>query len=135
MDDSKHVGESSPKTRLQFSVRDLLVATTLVSICLAIGVHFAGFMFVFIVVGVLQVAMLLIGDWLIRPENRRALAFSTAGSWATVGSGLLVLGGRATYGLITAGGKEMSWGLAACLFVGAVMCYVLAALRWRQLTK
>jgi hypothetical protein len=121
--------------RWQFSVRDLLIATTIISICLAIGVHFAGFMFVLITIGVMQAAILLAGDWLIRPQNRRALAFATAGSWATVGSGLLVLLVSAIFQdeSLRSRSELATWLLEACLAVGCMIAYVVAAIRWRQL--
>jgi hypothetical protein len=65
----------------QFSLRSLLLATTVVSICLAIGTYFAGVAFAVFVLVLLQVAMLFSVDWLIRPANRRMLAFVAAGSW------------------------------------------------------
>ncbi len=120
---------------LQFSVRDLLIVTTIVSICLAVGVHFAGFLFVVVTIGLIQVAILLAADWLIRPENRRVFAFVTAGSWATLGSGLLVLSLRAIYEAIDASDPRGSSTLALCLAIGAGVCYLLAALRWRRLSK
>jgi hypothetical protein len=121
--------------RWQFSVRDLLIATTIISICLAVGVHFAGFMFVLIAIGVMQAAILLAGDWLIRPQNRRALAFATAGSWATVGSGLLVLLLSAVLNdqSLRSRSEAATLALEACLAVGCVTAYLVAAIRWRQL--
>jgi hypothetical protein len=131
-----------PHARLQFSVRDLLIATTVVSICLAFGVHFAGFTFVVVVVGIVQITVLLAGDWLIRPQNRRALAFASAGSWATLGSGFLVLSLGAIFGslgesfvLLSARIGDLSWWVALGLGIGAATCYGLAAVRWRQLTQ
>ena len=121
--------------RWQFSVRDLLIATTIVSICLAVGVHFAGFMFVLIALGVMQAALLLAGDSLIRPQNRRALAFATAGSWATVGSGLLVLLLSALLQDESLKSRSIAatWVLEACLAIGSAIAYAVAAMRWRQL--
>jgi hypothetical protein len=121
--------------RWQFSIRDLLIATTIISICLAVGVHFAGFMFVLIALGVMQAAILLAGDWLIRPRNRRALAFATAASWATVGSGLLVLLVSTIFNeqSLRSRSEVATWALEACLAVGCVIAYVVAAIRWRQL--
>jgi len=121
--------------RWQFSVRDLLIATTVISICLAVGVHFAGFMFVLIAIGVMQAAILLAGDWLIRPQNRRALAFATAGSWATVGSGLLVLLVSTIFNQesLLSRSKIATSALEGCLAIGCVIAFVVAAIRWRQL--
>lgn len=113
---------------------------TIVSACLAIGVHFVGFMFVVVALGMVQVSALLAGDWLIRPQNRRALAFVTAGSWATLGSGLLVVAIRAILDAIYEGtnspGKaEAATMLAILLAVGAAFCYLFATVRWRRLTR
>jgi hypothetical protein len=129
------IDSDTPRSWFQFSVRDLLIATTIVSICLAIGVHFVGLMFVVAVIGLLQVGVLLAGDWLIRPENRRALAFVTTGSWATLGSGLLVLSLRAIYAAFDARDPSATSTLAISLGVGAALCYLLAAYRWKKLTK
>lgn len=131
---------STPWRGIQFSVRDLLVTMTIVSICLAVGVHFVGFMFVVIVMAGVQVSTLLAGDWLIRPQNRRVLAFVTAGSWTTLGSGLLVLAIRAMLNAIyertnSPDKAEAATMLAILLVVGAVFCYLFAAFRWRQLTE
>jgi hypothetical protein len=122
--------------RWQFSVRDLLIAMTVISICLAVGVHFAGFMFVLIAIGVMQAGILLAGDWLIRPQNRRALAFATAASWATVGSGLLVLLISTIFNheSLLLRSKIATSALEVCLAIGCVIAYVAAATRWRQLS-
>jgi hypothetical protein len=122
--------------RWQFSVRDLLIAMTVISICLAIGVHFAGFMFVLIAIGVMQAGILLAGDWLIRPQNRRALAFATSASWATVGSGLLVLLISTIFNheSLLLRSKIATAALEVCLAIGCVIAYVAAATRWRQLS-
>lgn len=120
--------------RWQFSIRDLLLVTTIVSICLAIGVHYVGVIIVVVTVGLIEVAILLYADWLIHPENRRALAFVTAFSWATLGSGLLALAGRAGFQAIQittdASGE---WMLGIFLLMGAIASYLMAAYRWRQI--
>jgi hypothetical protein len=121
--------------RWQFSLRNLLIAVTIISVWLAVGVHYVGFMFVLVPIIAVQAAMLLALDWLIRPQNRRALAFVTAGSWAVIGSGLLVLLGstllneQALLSRSEAGTRV----LEACLAVGGLVAYVVAAKRWRQL--
>ena len=119
----------------QFSLRALLIATTIASACLAVGVHFAGFIFVVVVVGLIQAAMLLGADWLIRPANRRALAFVTAGSWIVLGSGLLIIGASQLYGAIGSNDAAAAWTLGSCLVAGGISCYYLAAKRWRSLTQ
>jgi len=119
----------------QFSLRSLLIATTIVSICLAIGVHFAGLMFAVAAVGLTQAAMLLSADWLIRPQNRRALAFVTAGSWIVLGSSLLAIGAGQLYGALQSEDARTAWMLGGCLIAGGSSCYLLAAKRWRSLTQ
>jgi hypothetical protein len=119
----------------QFSLRSLLIATTIVSVCLAIGVHFAGLIFAVAAVGLTQAAMLLSADWLIRPQNRRALAFVTAGSWIVLGSSLLVIGGGQVYGAFKSDDARAAWMLGGCLIAGGLSCYLLAAKRWRSLTQ
>jgi ABC-type Mn2+/Zn2+ transport system permease subunit len=108
---------------IQFSLRWLLLLTTVASVCLAIGVYFAGVMLVVVAFGLLQVATLVAADWLIRPENRRWLAMLTAASWTVVGSGFLMV-------VATDVGP---WMAVACIFIGGV-CFLLAARRWKQLT-
>lgn len=117
----------------QYSLKGLIALTTIVSICLAIGVHFAGFMVVFVAIGVVQVAALLSADWLIRPQNRRALAFVTASCWIVVGSGLFL---GALHTIATAALAEQDiWGkiFAVLLIVAALACFYLALQRWRKL--
>jgi hypothetical protein len=113
----------------QFSLRSLFIVTTVVSVCLAISVHLAGLMAIVAVVGLIQAGMLLAGDWLIRPANRRALAFVTAGSWMVLGSGLVILG---CYAIYEARGPGSLFGYL--LPAAAAGCYYVAFHRWRKLT-
>lgn len=119
--------------RWQFSLRGMLLLTTIVSICLAIGVHFAGFMAVFIAIGVVQVAALLSADWLIRPQNRRALAFVTASCWIVIGSGLFLGALRTIATAVLADQDSWGWLFASLLIVAALACFYLALQRWRKL--
>jgi hypothetical protein len=116
----------------QFSLRTLLIVTAFVSVCLAIGVHFAGVMFALALIGLIQVATLLSADWLIRPQNRRALAFVTAGSWMVLGSGLFIVGVREIYARIGAAGETAGWVFAGCMVGIGIYCYYIAAKRWRR---
>ena len=128
--------DARPKApRWQFSLRSLLVVTALVSVCLAIGVHFAGFMFALVLIGLIQAATLLSADWLIRRENRRALAFVTSGSWIVLGSGLVILGGREMFSLLGAKGETAAWMFSSGLVATGAYCYYLASKRWRSLTQ
>lgn len=123
------------RPRFQFSVRDLLVATTIASVCLAIGIHFLGFMAVVGTVCIAQAAVLLASDWLIRPENRRSLAFATAGIWAILGSGLLLLALPAIFQAFDPASSRASATLAICLTIGAGISYFMAVYRWRTIAK
>jgi hypothetical protein len=60
----------SDRTPWQYSLRGLLIVTAVVSIVLAIGVRFAGLMYVLGALVVIQVATILAADWLIRPQHR-----------------------------------------------------------------
>ena len=123
---------------IQFSVRDLLVLTTLVSVCLAIGVHYAGFMFVVIAIGLIQVGMLLSADWLIRPNHRKALGFVTAASWIILGSGLLILGFRMLYGDADSADQaaySASRILGVSFAAAGAVCYITAMIRWHRLSN
>jgi hypothetical protein len=135
-DELAHGDPSSTFTRaLQFSVRSLLIVTTIVSICLAIGVHFAGVMFALAFAALVQVGMLLSADWLIRPENRRALAFVTASSWIVLGSALLVVGVREVFVFYGTKSEPARWVFAWLLIGIGILCYYVAAKRWRRLSR
>jgi hypothetical protein len=130
------VAAGSPQTPAwQFSLRTLLIVTAALSVCLAIGVHFAGVMFALAFAALVQVGMLLSADWLIRPQNRRALAFVTAGSWIVLGSGLLIVGIREVFLRIGTDGDAGAWIFAWCLIGIGIGCYYIAAKRWRRLTR
>lgn len=134
-DSTSGVDAPRSRPRFQFSVRDLLVTTAIVSVCLAAGIHFIGFMAVVGTLCVAQVAVLLASDWLIRPENRRALAFATAGIWAILGSGLLLLSLPVIFQLTDTPGSRASATLAICLTLGAGLSYFMAVYRWRKMTR
>jgi hypothetical protein len=118
----------------QFSLRSLLLATTVISICLAIGTYFAGVAFAAFVLVLLQVAMLFSVDWLIRPANRRVLAFVAAGSWIVLGSGLLIVSVSLAYGPISAGNRNGVWIAIVFLSLAVPFCYLFAWRRWKRLT-
>lgn len=119
----------------RYSLRALLVTTTILSIAMALGTIFIGLILVALVVLLLQVIPLLAADWLIRPANRRALAFVTAGSWILVGSGLLILAARMALAADVQGAnRAVSWGGGLISLVFAAASYAFAWRRWRQLT-
>lgn len=120
-------------SRFQFSTRDLLVATTIISIILAIGVWLGGLVVVVLAVGLVQVVILLAGDWLIRPENRRALAFATTLSWITLGCGLAII---AIKTIVEASDVNASFdwlAIEGALLLGAAGAFLMARHRWRKL--
>jgi hypothetical protein len=122
------------QSSFRFSTRDLLIGTTIVSIVLGTGVWFGGFLILAVVIGLVQATTLLAGDWLIRPENQRALAFTTALSWVMLGSGLLVLAIRAIGEAIGPSNEWMRlWMLGCVSAAGAIASYLMARHRWRQL--
>jgi hypothetical protein len=119
----------------QYSLRGLLILTAIVSIALTVGIYFAGALFVLGVIALVQGATLLAGDWLIRPQNRRALATATAGSWMILGSGLALIGGCQLYVLLRDDGSAAAWAFALCLAAAGLYCVYVAANRWRRLTR
>jgi hypothetical protein len=118
----------------QFSLRSLLLVTTAVSICLAIGTYFVGIAFAAFVLVLLQVAMLFSIDWLIRPANRRMLAFVAAGSWIVLGSGLLIVSFSLAFGRLEAGDRSGVWIAIMFITLAAPACYFFAWRRWKRLT-
>jgi hypothetical protein len=122
------------QSSFRFSTRDLLIGTTIVSIVLGAGVWLGGILILAVVISLVQAITLLAGDWLIRPENQRALAFTTALSWVMLGSGLLVLAIRAIGEAIDPSNEWMRLSMLGCISaVGAVASYLMARHRWRQL--
>jgi hypothetical protein len=118
----------------QFSLRSLLLATTVVSICLAIGTYFAGIAFAAFVLILLQVVMLFSVDWLIRPANRRMLAFVTAGSWIILGSGMLTISFALAYDRLSSGDRSIFWAVIMLISLAAPFCYFVAWRRWKRLS-
>jgi hypothetical protein len=90
-------------------------------------------MFAVSIVVVIQVAVMLASDWLIRPTNRRALAFVTAGSWIILGSGLLVIAVQQAIAILASPRLDMMWASVMFLSGFALVCYLLGWHRWRQL--
>jgi hypothetical protein len=124
-----------PQTHVpwQYSLKGLFIVVAVVSICLAIGVHFAGWMFLLLAFGVIQAGTLFAADWLIRPQNRKWLAIVTAISWTIVGSGFLALGTRAAYGVPYAGITRLSASVGILLITAGVICYGVVFRQWQQL--
>jgi uncharacterized membrane protein YqgA involved in biofilm formation len=118
----------------QFSLRSLLLVTTVVSICLAIGTYFAGVAFAAFVLVLLQVVLLFSVDWLIRPANRLMLAFVAAGSWLILGSGMLIISFTLAYGRISTGDRSVFWVVIMLITLAAPFCYWFAWRRWKRLT-
>jgi hypothetical protein len=118
----------------QFSLRSLLLVTTVASICLAIGTYFVGVAFAAFVLVLLQVVMLFSVDWLIRPANRRMLAFVAAGSWIVLGSGMLIISFSLAYGRLAAGDRSGVWIAIMLITLAAPVCYLFAWRRWKRLT-
>jgi hypothetical protein len=96
--------------------------------------YVAGFLAVVILVVLVEVAVLLAAEWLIRPANRVALAFATAGSWIIVGSGIAIIGISQLAVAMESTDADKSWALGAGLVAVGVVCWLVAARRWRQLT-
>lgn len=124
-----------PSATWQFSLRNLFVLTTAASIGMAIGVHYGGFMVVAIAAGLILAGALLSADWLIRPENRRALAFVTASAWIVTGSGIAMLGVEAFVTTTTMGKQALGWPIGTVLVAAGLTCYAIAAWRWMKLAR
>jgi hypothetical protein len=112
--------DSTPRATWQFSLRSLFVLTTVASIGLAIGVHYGGFTVVALAAGLILAGALLSADWLIRPQNRRVLAFITASAWIVIGSGIVMLGVEAFVTTNALGKQELGWPVGAVLVAGGL---------------
>jgi hypothetical protein len=121
----------------QFSLRSVLLVTTVASICLAIGTNFVGVALAAFVLVLLQVVILVIlfsVDWLIRRTSRRMLAFVAAGSWIVLGSGLLIVSFSLAYGRQAAGDRSGVWIAIMFITLTAPVCYWFAWSRWKRFT-
>jgi hypothetical protein len=116
----------------QFSLRSLLLATTVASICLAIGTYFVGVVFAGLALVLLQVVILFSVDWLIRPANRRLLAFAAACCWIILGSGLLMISFTLAYDRISTGDRTVYWSDTVFISLAAPLCYFVAWRRWKR---
>jgi hypothetical protein len=135
--ETKSTAEQNPdvpaNSAWQYSLRSLFVVTTVASIGLAIGVHYGGFVVVAVAAGLIFVGGLLAADWLIRPENRRPLAFVTASAWFVIGSGIAMLGVETFFRATSLGKQELGWSVGAIFVVAGLFCYGIALWRWRKL--
>src|SRR5689334_18678320 len=125
--------QSEVPRQWQFSLRGLMFATAVVSVIMALGAYLVGAAFVIFVVVLVESASLLSFEWLIRPANRRFLAFTTAGCWAVLGSALLIIGVKVGCGIVMGSTDPEFWAAVIALSIFAVACYGFAWHRWRQL--
>jgi hypothetical protein len=111
----------------QFSLLWLFALTTIVSICLALGVNFPEVLIGLLIVGVGQVAVLYSADWLMRSRGGRMLSQLSALLWAIFGAALLTAGW-----LVSPGGNAgtISSALSISLIVGGALCWLIAWQRW-----
>jgi hypothetical protein len=119
----------------QFSLRSLLLVTTVVSICVAMGTYFVGVAFAAFVLVLLEVVALFSFEWLIRPVNRRLLSFVVTGSWIILGSGMLIVSFSLAYGRLAAGDTSDVWFAIMFIALTAPVCYFVAWRRWKRLTR
>jgi hypothetical protein len=127
------IQRSVPK-EWQFSLRSLMIATTAVSVVMALGMFLVGIAFVVFAVVLIQAATLLAADWLIRPANRRMLAFVTAGSWMVAGSGLLLVDFKVASDILFRVTVSNMWVAVLLLSFMAACCYWFAWRSWKRLT-
>jgi hypothetical protein len=118
----------------QFSLRSLLIATAAVSVVMVLGMYLVGIAFVVFVIVLIQAMTLLAGDWLIRPTNRRLLAFVTAGSWIVAGSGLLMIDLQVMWDILFGITFSEMWPGVVVLSLMAAGCYWFAWRSWKRLT-
>lgn len=97
------------------------------------GVHFGGIIIAIVFIGSLHAGALLSADWLIRPENRRVLAFVTAASWALVGS-TFVIGAIQSVDWISKINSlsALSRSVAVALCGAGALSYYIGLRRWQH---
>lgn len=119
------------KLAWQFSLLGLFVVTTIVAICLALGVHFPRIVIGLLVLGLLQVFVLFSADWLMRSQGGKTVRQVASCVWAILGSALLF----AAWGAVGVGNAgSLSPGVSTTLAIvfaaGGVMCWIIARQRW-----
>jgi hypothetical protein len=119
----------------QFTLRDLRLALRLVWILVAIGFAVARYWIVAAIFALILLPTFFVGDWLIRPTNRSALAFVVAGSWIMLGCGLAIGAFALIYHPIAKQTGALGWIIAASLTLAATVCFVIAAKRWRGVSN
>jgi len=116
----------------QFTLRDLRLALRLVWILVSIGFAVARYWIVAMVLALILIPTFFVGDWLIRPTNRGALAFVVAGSWILLGCGLAIGASALIYHPIAKQTGALGWIIAVSLTLASTVCFVMAAKRWRE---
>lgn len=155
-DDLTSVEHSPPPSpRFQFSVRDLLVTTAIVSLCAVVNLYILAFLLVAALFFIAVVEMTFATDRLIRalvrseptatpemsgltihPESRRTLGYFSVSTWAFLGSGLLVLTFHEIHRqLVRQANDQILLTPAVCLLLGVGLCFFMAAYRRRRLSQ
>jgi hypothetical protein len=117
-------------TRWRFSLRSLLLMTTIMAVCLAFGVHYPRFTTFFVTLQLVWIVALMSAEWLIRPTNSRVQRLLTATIWAVLGSLFFAMSGREIYGLVAeAQYGSSAWAITICAAASGVVCCRMAWLR------
>jgi hypothetical protein len=120
---------SESKRGWQYSLFGLLVVTTIVSICLALGVSFPRVAIAAVAVGLVQAAALYLADWLIRSRGGRTLKQVTSIMRAVLGTALLII----ATAVATAPAPHTSLlALMVAYVIGSIglLCWILAWRYW-----
>jgi heme/copper-type cytochrome/quinol oxidase subunit 4 len=76
----------------QYSLFGLLVVTTIVSVCLAVGVHFPRMILGILAAGLVQVVALYSVEWVMRRRGGQTMRQVTVSLWAIVIVAVVVIG-------------------------------------------
>jgi hypothetical protein len=133
--DQRDFGERTTTNRgWQFSLLSLLVVTTVVSICLAIGVSFPRIAVAAVAIGLVEAGILYLGDWLIRSRGGRTVMQVVSIMWALLGSAMLVSAfvTFAAANVPQQSNRPLFLTLAALIGAVGLLCWIVARRRWPE---
>jgi hypothetical protein len=111
----------------------MFVVTGIVAACLAAGYYFPTAVLVVVSLGLMQVGIVVAGDWLIRPANRRRLALVISAAWLLLGCMSAFIGCFVLLRSIRAGADDSVWAASFSFLAAAIYFHYVAYSRWRKM--